>query len=637
MRKKILLFTVLVAVLAVSNVKGQTCKEMFVKANSYYNAGKYDDAKIYYQRVINCGDQFFIKDSKTKLTLINELTYKAKKSIPFGLSKQDVIIPYQGGDAVVTVNGGDSWEISINSDWCTIRKSGNQIIISSKENTDLDDRITQVQVTSGTQNKTIVVTNEGAPEMLRSSVENVMFPSEGETNIIDIFANTNWEVKDVPEWITANKEGGKVSLTAIANDENIVRRANVRIESPSNAVIIINIFQGAGEEKLSFNKNEIKFGQNGGDEYIKVYTDADDWKFGDFPHWCQLTRIGDDSIRIHCAPNEPINTIREASVNVTTGLQTLGIDVSQEAKPMVALIPDLGIGGRAISLGVTAGYLLPVISASSGGTFTGSPVNYALGNNNEEVSYSSLGGFSIGAHADYRLYKNFYLITGINFLHYEYKNDFQSDVTRVAPRTGTRALVGETQNKYVEEYTMNTLEIPVLASFRLPVTRTSHIQFNLGPVINYGISAKMKLSGNTDSETMRSYKIENHQVTNERYDGFLYSFHYTGNGELDLYGKEVVYYETYTVGNNANVQKNNFFEATPYKRLQFGARLGVTYEYNGISLGIEYGLMLSNLANKKFWESDRWKVFEQAANTIMSGYKQRNNYLSIKLGYTFRY
>ncbi len=637
MRKNVLLFTALVAVLAVSNVKGQTCKEMFVKANSYYNAGKYDDAKTYYQRVINCGDQFFVKDSKTKLTLINELTYKAQKSIPFGLSKQDVVIPYQGGDAVVTVNGGDSWEISINSDWCTIRKSGNQIIISSKENTDLDERSTQIQVTSGTQNRTIVVTNEGAPEMLRSSVENVMFPSEGETNIIDIFANTNWEVKGVPEWITANKEGGKVSLTAIANDENVARRANVRIESPSNAVIVINIFQGAGEEKLSFNKNEIKFGPNGGDEYIKVYTDADDWKFGDFPHWCQLTRIGDDSIKIHCAHNEPINTIREASINVTTGLQTLGIHVSQEAKPMVALIPDLGIGGRATSLGVTGSYLLPIISTSSGGTFTGSPVNYALGNNSEEVSYSSLGGFSIGVRADCRWYKNFYLITGIDFLHYEYRNDFQSDVTRVIHQTSTMALVGETQNKYVEEYTMNTLEVPVLASYRLPVTKTSHIQFNMGPVINYGISAKMKLSGNTNSETMYVYRVENHQVTNELIDRYPRTYHYAGDGEMDLYGEKVVYHETYSVGNNATMQKNNFFEASPYKRLQFGARLGVTYEYNGISLGLEYGLMFSNLANKKFWESDRWKVFDQTANTIMSGYKQRNNYFSIKLGYTFRY
>ena len=322
-----------------------------------------------------------------------------------------------------------------------------------------------------------------------------MFPSEGETNTVDIFANTNWEIKDIPEWISANKETGKIELTALANNQNTARKANVRIESPSNSVIIINIFQGAGNEKLSFSKNELKFGPNGGDEYIKVYTDAEDWKFGDFPHWCQLTRISNDSIKIHCAPNAPINEIREASINVTTGLQTLGINVSQEARPMIAQVPDLAIGGRGLSFGITAGYLYSMIGASSGGNFTGSPVNYALGNNSEEVSYSSGSGFTIGAHADIRLYKNLYLIAGVSYLHYSYKNEFQSNLTRVIPQTSKVALVGNTQNKYSEEYTINTIEIPVLASYRLPINKISHLQLNLGPVVNYGLSAKMKLSG----------------------------------------------------------------------------------------------------------------------------------------------
>ena len=260
MTKRNLLYMLMI--LFSSHISAQTCKEMFVKANSYFNAGKYDDAKNYYQQVIKCGDKFFIKDCESKINLINDITYKAKKTAPFGLSRNEVIIPYQGGDAVVTVNGGSSWKISINSDWCTIKKSGSQIIISSKENTELNDRTAKIQVTSGTQLRTIIVTNEGAPEILRSSVENIMFPSEGETNTVDIFANTNWEIKDIPEWISANKETGKIELTALANNQNIARKANVRIESPSSSVIIINIFQGAGKEKLSFSKNELKFSQN---------------------------------------------------------------------------------------------------------------------------------------------------------------------------------------------------------------------------------------------------------------------------------------------------------------------------------------------------------------------------------------
>ena len=104
MTKRNLLYMLMI--LFSSHISAQTCKEMFVKANSYFNAGKYDDAKNYYQQVIKCGDKFFIKDCESKINLINDITYKAKKTAPFGLSRNEVIIPYQGGDAVVTVNGG---------------------------------------------------------------------------------------------------------------------------------------------------------------------------------------------------------------------------------------------------------------------------------------------------------------------------------------------------------------------------------------------------------------------------------------------------------------------------------------------------------------------------------------------------
>ncbi len=634
--KKVFLM-LMTAFVASFQVNGQDCKDIFIKANEYYKNGNLEKAKSQYQKVINCGDQVFLNDCQKQIKLIDQLSYKPKKSAPFGVSNETVVIPYQGGDAVVTVEGGSSFKISLNSQWCTARKSGSKIIISSEENSEMKNRTAEIRVTSGTQYRTIVVTNEGSPEILRSSVANVTFPAQGETNSIDIFANTKWDIIEAPTWITANKESGKISLTATTNNANTSREANIKIQSPQNTIIIINIAQGAGKEQLLFSKNELSFGPNGGDEYIKVYTDASDWRFGDFPHWCQLTRIGEDSIKIHCAPNAPINEMREASINVTTGNQTLGINVSQEPKPMIAQIPNFGIGGRPISFGITAGYILPMVNASSGGEFTGSPVNYALGTKDENASYSSSGGFAIGLHADFRVYKNFYINAGLNYINYSYKNEFEEDVYRIIGQTDKYSLKGNTQNRYKEDYNFNTLEIPIIASYRLPITNISHIQFNVGPVISYGLSAKMKLSGNTDSQALYSYKIINHEVSNQRYDGYTYQMSYTGNGEMDLYNNNVDFYEIHSIGSNKENKKSTTFPASTFNRLNFGARIGVAYEYAGISLGIEYNFMLSNMANKKYWESDRWTIFDQTTNTIMSGYKQRNDYLQIKIGYTFRY
>lgn len=619
---------------------GQTCRDLFKDANHLVQEGKLEKAKTKYQQVVNCGNNFYVPDSKEKIKWIDRVLSKPNKTKPFAISDNEIIIPYQGGQDVVTIDGDGMWNASLGgkSDWCKIRKEKGKIVVISEANETNSDRICEITIVMGNNTKRVKVTNESAPEILVPSVENITFPSIGETNTVEIRSNTNWEVKETPVWISTNKEDGKIIMTAEANEKNQVRQADVKIESAKKS-IIINVYQGAGLDHLAFSKNDLHFGPNGGDEYINVYTDADEWRLGDFPHWCQVTRVANNLLRVHCTPNDPINLTREASVNVTTGKQTLGINVSQEAKPFVAMIPNIGIGGRVVSLGFQAGYVAPMISASAGGNFMGSVVNYGLGNNTEEASYSTQGGFTVGLFADIRLYKNFYLKAGVEYLQYKYKNEFAGDVERIVPHQINTYQKGVTQNRYTEDYSMSFIDIPILASYRIPVTKISHVQIHVGPVISCGLSAKMKLSGNTDANNMHMYKIVNKQMTDQRANMYNYTWETMGSGEMDLYAKSVDYTETYSdaIMSNGDILKNSSFDASPLKRFNLAARIGVAYEYAGVSLGVEYNFMLTNMANKKFWESERWKIFDKGADILMSGYNQRNHYLSVKLGYTFRY
>lgn len=625
---------------------GQSCKDLFRDAQQLVNEAKLEKAKTKYQQVVNCGDNFYLLDSKKKIEWINRIQRKAEKTKAFDISQKEIVIPSQGGQDVITIDGSGKWTASVDSPeqgWCKIKEEkdkGKVYVIIRDANENSTDRTCEISISMGSKTKTVKVINEKAPERLIPSSEKVTFPYKGETSTIDILSNTDWEITDAPGWVVTSKEDGKIAITAKPNEENKDRKAEIKIESTSKEIIVnINIFQGAGLDHLAFSKNDLHFGPDGGDEYINVYTDADDWRLGDFPHWCQVTKVADNLLRVHCTPNEPINLNREASVNVTTGKQMLGINVSQEAKPLVNVIPNFGIGGRAISFGVSAGYVNPVISTSSGGNFTGSVVNYALGNKAEDATFSVSGGYNVGVFADIRLYMNFYLMAGLEFTHYSYKNEFNKDVERRILKTNHYYLGGTTQNNYEEDYTVNQLDIPIQASYRIATSRISHVQLNVGPVIHYGLSAKMKLSGNTDTETLKAYKYVNQQFTNQPYNNptDTYFAHYSGHGEIDLYSKHVDYYETYTMGNNGNVTKSQDLDASPLKRLNFGLRIGAAYEYAGISLGVEYSLMLSNMANKKFWDGDRWTIFNQTPNLVMSGYKQRNSYLRIKLAYTFRY
>ena len=642
MIKSLVLMTSL-ALLGGLPMSAQSCKVLYQEGNTLVDQGKLEKAKSKFQQVIHCGNNLYVPDSEKRIAWIDRVLRKPSTAKPFSLSDNKVVIPYQGGQDVITVDGNGSWTAFVNDKsvgWCKIKKEKGKIYIVSEANENSTDRSCEVVVRMGGKTRTVVVKNEKAPEMLVPSVENLTFPYKGETNTVEIRSNTNWKVTDVPGWVVSTKENGKIKLTALANDNNVERSAEIKVES-STKTVIINLYQGAGLDHLAFSKNDLHFGPDGGDEYVQILTDAQDWRFGDFPHWCQVTKVADNLLKIHCTPNEPINLNREASVNVNTGKQTLGINVCQEAKPLVAVIPNFGIGGRAISFGISAGYLFPNIINSSGGDFTGSVVNYALGDNRENASYKSSGGFNIGLFADIRIYKNFYLKPGVEFTHYKYKNYFSGDVEIFTlGDTKNYYFKGNAQNQYQESYTFNEIEIPVIASYRIPVTKISHLQINIGPTIRYGLSAKMKISGNTDANKMGSYKIVNNQRTDIVYSqGLTTSLNYSGSGELNLYKSRMKYSETYSDEflTNGVIPKDCDLEDSPLKKLNFGARLGVSYEYAGISFGMEYNIMLSNAANEKYWNSERWRIFDKGADVLMSGYKQRNNYFSVKIGYTFRY
>jgi hypothetical protein len=616
------------------NTKRLSCDELLKKYYRYISEKKTTEAEKIIKEIEtkDCGES----DKKVaELVYHNRSTQKKTiKAKALTLSDEKITIGYQGSEHVVTVSGEGSWKAETECEWCSFRKETNRIIIQCEENPSMRKRIGNIVVTSGKRSKTITVINEGAPEMLRSSVSNLSFPAGGDQNTVDVYSNTNWSVDSVPRWITLKKNGQQLLFSAEPNKQHVQRTGNVVISTPSSATVIINVYQGAGDEEISFSKNNLNFGPDGGDEYIKVMTNADVWKL-DYPHWCQVTRIGEDSIKIHCTPNDPIDMRREASVNVKTDFQTLGINIFQEPKPFQYMVPSMGIGGKALSLGVSAGYVMPMISTSSDGDFTGSVVNYSLGNNNEQVSYKANGGLTFGLFADIRIYKNIYLIAGLNYLQYSYTNKFEGDVYRQIFQTERYYQAGNTQNRYEEEYKLSQLEVPILGSYRLPVTKMSHVQINLGPVVNYGIKAKMNINGYTSSKDTYYYVIENGKLTNNLYDKRIQEIDDKGKGSFNLYKKEVDYWVIDKDKNESN--KFNKLSDSPMKKLNLGFRLGIVYEYHGFDIGAEFTYMLTNTGNNKYWNANRWEIFDQHANTLLSGYQQRNHYLGIKLGYTFRY
>ena len=295
------------------------------------------------------------------------------------------------------------------------------------------------------------------------------------------------------------------------------------------------------------------------------------------------------------------------------------------------------LGGHKISFGINVGYLQPFVSSKGNGGFTGSPVNYSLGNAHENVSYSSQSGFTVGIMTDIKLYKNFYFMTGINFSQYKYTNTFNWNFENIVVRSVMSQIYrGNMQANYKENYTINTLELPLLASYCIVLTKTGSLHLNFGPYIQYGLSAKMKLSGSSECNG----KVFRRIGTDYSQEMGTFSETNHTSAEFNLYSKSFEYVKTTESAMNlGHEQKSEYdYEESPYKKLNFGLKFGVAYELRGFQLSLNYNLQLSNMANKTFWESARIPIFNnQVGENNMSGYKHRIHSFEIKLGYIFRY
>lgn len=641
MKKVLLLMLVACSSMFSTVCSAQSCGEKLrtaseMKKNGIANSdiGKLSQAVYLFRQVSQCDPDMRSRCTK-EINAINKIIKSLKPDLT--VSTSEVTIPYQGGARQIDVVANGKWVIEGKNDWCDIEEfEGNSFAVKClTANNETRNKVANLLVKNGSIYKSVKVIQEGRPEYIEVGAQSLSFPSKGTEDVIKVESNANWNVTSVPSWckVEKNEKDSCIHIIVSPNDRVMERTDDIVIVSPSKSVTI-RISQGAGEEHLTLSQNNLVFKANGDVHYMKVYTDADNWFVGDYPNWMNVQKIGNDSIRIECGKNIPNGDPRSGSVQVKTDRQTAGVMITQSPRmPQDLIFPDSKIvGGKNFSFGISASYYLPFVSASAGGDYVGSVLDYGLGTSAENASYKSAIGYSFGLFADIRLYKNIFLMAGANFTQVKYKNEFNQNTLLTRPYTKYTYIKGELQNSYTEDYTHTMIEVPILASYRFKVNNVSHVQFNLGPVFNFGLSSKMKFSGNSDCSTMKKYDV----TTNQLVDNSNYYHNTAVNTEFNLYQPCVAWTEVYTAGNDEDVPHHDTFQEAPFSKFNCGLRFGVAYEWAGLSFGLSYTQMLTNMAQKNYWDNERWTVLN-VSETTMKGYKHRLNTLEFKLAYTLRY
>ena len=535
-------------------------------------------------------------------------------------------------DTILTVRSNYQWRIDDYTQGIKeVSKHGNKLYVSFiKSNKDNVSKYERIKISAGTApnkcERVIELQQAKHPPYLECSSNILNSPAVGFIDSVIVNTNVEWEIKHSERWCNIICDSNRIKIEVQKNDAPNERHTQIIVRTREGGKsVTINVIQSAGKEELMPAKSDLNILADGGTEHIKVFSN-NNWSVKDDPGWCKAEKdMTTNNVRIECTENITGYT-REGYIKLTTssGNKVVSIKIVQPSNDMPKY-PFETLEGKNVSFGVQVGGAYPGLTTSSSSGFVGSVVNYGLGNNNENASYKMGLGFTIGALADIRLYRNLYLKLGLDYTHLQYSNDFRSDVEIMSVTEPNVSYVkGVSKNSYKESYAFDIIDVPILASYRFVFDRSSCIHLDFGVYISYGINAKMDLSGTTDANMLTKYKIENGHYTNEKLSNGRYTQHFQSSASVDLYGKTAKIVERHTSGTDVSFSKNIDFKAQPFKRENFGLLLGVAYEYAGFCLGLKYRRDVTNMANEKYWKSERLKVLNATNNSNLniSGYRQ---------------
>ena len=529
-----------------------------------------------------------------------------------------------------------------------VKIEGNLLRISLwEQNKTINDQFEIVKISAGEApnkyERTLQIVHKKHPPFLECSSRELNSPSVGLTDYITIHTNVAWDVESHTEWCSVISDSSSIKIDIAENIQVEDRSASfiIRATDNSHLTITININQKAGLEELILSKSDLNMPADGKVEYVHVFSN-DEWQVKDHPSWCRVERVlGTDSLRIECTENIT-GVIRDEYAKIITrsGNKIASLRISQPSNEYIPKYPLKVVEGRDISFGFHASATYPFVLVGTSGSNLASMVNYGVIGGAARPSYRSDIGLFAGVLADIRLYKNLYLKTGVDYSWISYSNIFKGEVEIMSTIEINKSyLKGISKNSYEEKYIFHTIDVPMLVSYRFPINRSSNIHFDLGPYVSYGISAKMHLSGGTDSETLSKYAIEDGVYSDKIISKNYYSMHFKKEATIDLYSNTVYVVETHTTGADLNYnQKYNLADAA-YNRFNFGMVIGCSYEFAGLCVGLNYRQMLTNMAKDKFWDSERLPLIQTMNKDALNitGYKQRLGYLALSVSYIMRY
>jgi len=161
---------------------------------------------------------------------------------------------------------------------------------------------------------------------------------------------------------------------------------------------------------------------------------------------------------------------------------------------------------------------------------------------------------------------------------------------------------------YNAEFNAGYVEIPILASYRIPVGKDMKVHLNAGPYFAYGIHGKLKPLNNKEEKDVAPWILVNN-----------------GNGKAS--------FADVKIGDEEEDLLKLYGEDGIMKRFDLGLNFAVGFSYQKFyaELGYEFGLLNSG----KTIELDTYENYGKFQAILKQEFKMRNSSLFFQLGYNF--
>ncbi len=201
----------------------------------------------------------------------------------------------EGGSAELYIDTPNYWEITDVPEWIYLSQTSGYgysvVALMVAEHYSATKRTAFLTYREGEIEMEITVEQNGMGETTLSP-RSFEYTSGGATKVLNLYANSDWAITEIPEWMNVSPSSGTAGIytlnVSVSANKSYDRRSAVLKYADQNTEADINVTQ-SGVKRTTISPESLSFSYEEGTKTIEITTETD-WTITEWPEWVTLSK-----------------------------------------------------------------------------------------------------------------------------------------------------------------------------------------------------------------------------------------------------------------------------------------------------------------------------------------------------------